>query len=262
MAPDDEPLRIGRFARLCGVPASALRYYHAQGVLVPASIDPSTGYRLYDRSQLETALLVRDLRAAGVGVRAIASVASGTADPLVVIDRERDRLEAEIRANSNAIVLLETVRTRLRSSSEHACTIRTRARHAVAAVTGAIPRQEPAPALRRLVADLRRRLRPHGLLGNASFGALFPDGFEVEPIPTAVFASIAHPVPSRRFATELPAGRYAVTTHVGNHAVEPAYDSLRRYIADRRLEPAGAVIEEYAGSRDAPVTTISVAVAS
>lgn len=46
-------LSIGEFARYLGVSVRMLRHYDALGLLVPASVDPSTGYRRYSASQLE-----------------------------------------------------------------------------------------------------------------------------------------------------------------------------------------------------------------
>jgi DNA-binding transcriptional MerR regulator len=43
---------IGSFARLVGVSVKALRYYAAKGLIVPAAVDPRTGYRYYTADQL------------------------------------------------------------------------------------------------------------------------------------------------------------------------------------------------------------------
>ena len=40
-------LRIGEMARASGLTVSALRFYDGAGVLVPAAVDPATGYRTY-----------------------------------------------------------------------------------------------------------------------------------------------------------------------------------------------------------------------
>src|SRR4051794_13601239 len=55
-------LSIGRFSRLTGLTAKALRHYDAEGVFVPTFVDPASGYRYYDASQIPTAKLIRRLR--------------------------------------------------------------------------------------------------------------------------------------------------------------------------------------------------------
>ncbi len=45
-------LKIGDFSKLSLVSVKALRYYDERGLLKPARVDPSTGYRFYAASQL------------------------------------------------------------------------------------------------------------------------------------------------------------------------------------------------------------------
>jgi len=47
-------LRIGKFPRLSGLSADTLYHYEDLRILVPASVDPSTGYRAYEAAQLLT----------------------------------------------------------------------------------------------------------------------------------------------------------------------------------------------------------------
>jgi DNA-binding transcriptional MerR regulator len=49
---------IGEFSRITGLTVKTLRFYHEEGLLEPASIDPQTGYRHYDRSQIDTARVI------------------------------------------------------------------------------------------------------------------------------------------------------------------------------------------------------------
>ncbi|MFE7134118.1 protein phosphatase 2C domain-containing protein [Streptomyces sp. NPDC057638] len=55
-------LTIGAFARASRLSAKALRRYDELGLLRPASVDPYTGYRYYDETQLDQARLVAWLR--------------------------------------------------------------------------------------------------------------------------------------------------------------------------------------------------------
>ncbi len=61
-------LPIGQFAQASGLTVIALRHYDATGVLPPATVDPSSGYRYYEREQVPTAQLVRLLRQVDVPV--------------------------------------------------------------------------------------------------------------------------------------------------------------------------------------------------
>ncbi|MEU0392609.1 MerR family transcriptional regulator [Streptomyces sp. NPDC006208] len=55
-------LTIGAFAHASRLSAKALRRYDELGLLPPARVDPFTGYRYYDETQLERARLVAWLR--------------------------------------------------------------------------------------------------------------------------------------------------------------------------------------------------------
>ncbi|MBT2452822.1 MerR family transcriptional regulator [Streptomyces sp. ISL-43] len=68
---------IGEMARASGLSVSALRFYDGAGVLVPAWVDPVTGYRWYGPEQLEEAGLLARLRRAGMPLADIRLVLAG-----------------------------------------------------------------------------------------------------------------------------------------------------------------------------------------
>ena len=61
-----ELMPIGGFARAARLSPKALRLYDELGLLPPAFVDPSSGYRFYDPAQLERARLVAWLRRLGM----------------------------------------------------------------------------------------------------------------------------------------------------------------------------------------------------
>ncbi|MFI9805412.1 MerR family transcriptional regulator [Streptomyces sp. NPDC052301] len=68
---------IGEMARESGLGVSALRFYDRTGVLVPARVDPVSGYRWYDPAQLEEARLLARLRRAGMPLADVRLVLAG-----------------------------------------------------------------------------------------------------------------------------------------------------------------------------------------
>src|SRR5205085_12481686 len=54
---------IGQFSLLTRLTVRALRLYDRLGILVPAHVDPDSGYRYYTPEQAETGLRIRQLRA-------------------------------------------------------------------------------------------------------------------------------------------------------------------------------------------------------
>lgn len=58
-------LRIGDFSRLCGVSVRSLKHYEALGLLYPAYVDSSNGYRYYSSLQLISVSKIRMLQDMG-----------------------------------------------------------------------------------------------------------------------------------------------------------------------------------------------------
>jgi len=87
---------IGEVARASGLSVSALRFYDGAGVLVPAEVDPATGYRRYTEPQVRAARLIAGLRRVGMPVAEIARTVRDLDDPAAVrrrLDDHRRRLE-------------------------------------------------------------------------------------------------------------------------------------------------------------------------
>jgi DNA-binding transcriptional MerR regulator len=87
---------IGEVARASGLSVSALRFYDGAGVLVPAEVDPATGYRRYADEQVRAARLIAGLRRVGMPVSEIARAVLDLGDPAAVrrrLDQHRRRLE-------------------------------------------------------------------------------------------------------------------------------------------------------------------------
>jgi serine/threonine protein phosphatase PrpC len=70
-----ERMTIGDFAREAGLTPKALRLYDDMGLLVPADVDPTSGYRYYGADQLDRARLVSRLRLIGMPLARIRVVA-------------------------------------------------------------------------------------------------------------------------------------------------------------------------------------------
>jgi DNA-binding transcriptional MerR regulator len=72
----DDLLSIGAFSRASSISVRTLRNYHESGLLVPASVDPGSGYRSYTVDQLADALVIVRLRALDLPLPAVHRVLS------------------------------------------------------------------------------------------------------------------------------------------------------------------------------------------
>jgi DNA-binding transcriptional MerR regulator len=100
-------LAIGEIARRSGLSVSAVRFYGDRGLLPPADVDPASGYRSYDESQVDDAALIRDLRRLGIGLVAVgAYVTAAPAERRALVDdhvRELERRLWDARAVARAL---------------------------------------------------------------------------------------------------------------------------------------------------------------
>ncbi|ANW19353.1 MerR family transcriptional regulator [Streptomyces clavuligerus] len=103
-------LTIGAFARVTRLSAKALRHYDELGLLRPARVDPFTGYRFYDESQVERARLVVWLRRIGMPLAGVHEICElyGT-EPAAAAKAVRaywSRVEAETAARRDLALFL------------------------------------------------------------------------------------------------------------------------------------------------------------
>ena len=70
-------LAIGMFSRASSISIKALRAYHEAGILVPARVDPDSGYRIYAADQLADAAIVARLRALDVPLAQVKEILHG-----------------------------------------------------------------------------------------------------------------------------------------------------------------------------------------
>ena len=144
----DNLLTIGRFARATGLSVDTLRHWDAEGLVVPAEVDPATGYRRYRPDQAAQARAVaalRDLELSIPAVRALldADDAGVRAD---ILRTERTRLEARTARLQRALHRLSVLATTA-AAVETAATPSPVATPATAHKEIRVPTPPPPPAL-------------------------------------------------------------------------------------------------------------------
>ncbi|WP_215452930.1 MerR family transcriptional regulator [Streptomyces sp. ATCC 21386] len=137
---------IGEMARDSGLGVSALRFYDRAGVLVPAWVDPVSGYRWYAPEQLEEARLLGRLRRAGMPLADIRLVLAGWggADAELV----RGLLQAHLRRLESGLSDARREFSALRALLDHRETASMTSLHTTtAAARFSVPAPEMAAAL-------------------------------------------------------------------------------------------------------------------
>ncbi len=104
-----ELITIGRFSLLTGLSITTLRHYDDIGLLMPADVDPTTGYRRYRIDQADRAHRIRMLRSVELSPDDIAAVLEGeTAAARQVMERHRASLHQRGRHIDELVSQLDT----------------------------------------------------------------------------------------------------------------------------------------------------------
>jgi DNA-binding transcriptional MerR regulator len=94
-------LQIGEYARATWLTEKALRLYGQRGLLEPATVDPRSGYRIYDEAQVEEGRLVALLRRFDMPLALVAEVLAAQpaqrAELIAQFQRRRDAEHARTR---------------------------------------------------------------------------------------------------------------------------------------------------------------------
>lgn len=244
-------MTIGEFSQATRLSAKALRFYHREGLLAPAAIDPDNGYRLYAPEQIVDAQVIRRLRELEVpvdGVRAILRT-TDVESRAALIASHLHRLEARLEATRAAVGALRTllepptpVPIEHRSIPEaHALVIR--------ATIDLADLGDWYGAARAELQDLTERpgIRPAGPRGGLWATELFLDERGEAALFQPLHSFDGLPTSTGRAVAEiLPAAELAVAVHRGPDAtVGHTYGALGAYVAEHEFGLAGPVRETY-----------------
>jgi DNA-binding transcriptional MerR regulator len=97
---------IGEFSKITGLTVKTLRFYHEKGLLVPAAIDPATGYRSYDGRNVERARVIVALRELEFPLEQVAQIMAECAeddDLLAFLERQKQSLGERIAQLGGAV---------------------------------------------------------------------------------------------------------------------------------------------------------------
>ncbi|MDO5501202.1 MAG: MerR family transcriptional regulator, partial [Propionibacteriaceae bacterium] len=134
-------MTIGQFSSLSRLSVRMLRHYDANGVLVPADIDGSTGYRRYAAHQLADAADIRTLRDIGFGVSAIGALLAARGTPAWdnALRLQSDTLAGELRAAQARLSLIHRLLAKGETSMSITINRTTVPAMRVAALRGTVP---------------------------------------------------------------------------------------------------------------------------
>ena len=103
-------LKIGEFARACGVSTQTIRYYDTEGILSADYIDPESGYRYYAPEKLETFRRIQTYKEAGFSLEEIKLLLSGDIKSRdAMMEAKRQEIQRELRLTEFKLARLESM---------------------------------------------------------------------------------------------------------------------------------------------------------
>jgi DNA-binding transcriptional MerR regulator len=249
-APVATRLSIGEFSHLTHLSVRTLRRCHDAELLLPATVDDTTGYRYYSADQLPTAQVIHRLRELDVplaDVRRIldsadhASRSELVAGHLRHLESQLDRTRAAIRS-LRRLLAPEPAPVDVELRMVESMT--------VAAVEGDVDLADVQGWYAGAMAEIDATLgKPVGTPGGVYDNALFELGRGHLLVHRP---SIDPPSRGRVHPVELPAVELALATHVGEHDdIDVTYGELGMWVVSNALAVAGPIRETYlVGPRD------------
>jgi DNA-binding transcriptional MerR regulator len=245
-------MTIGDFSRATRLSAKALRFYHQAGLLEPASVDPSNGYRLYDIDQIADAQVVRQLRSLAVPVDTIRDILAApdisTRNGLIAAHLER--LEAQLDATRAAVTSLRGLLAEppARLLVEH----RSVPAMPVLAIRQTIDLSDLGEWYTSALSELATCASLPGRQAVGPYGGVWDtELFLSERGEATVFSPVASlddvgQLSGRVRAVLLPAVELAVTVHRGPDAtIAQSYGALGAYVTEHELGIDGPIRETY-----------------
>ena len=239
--------KIGMFAAMNHVTVKALRFYEEQGLLMPAQIQPDTGYRYYTLSQMADLHRITALKKAGFTLEEIAKISLG-ADEQAVLLKKKSELLAEIAELTRKLSELDRFIAGDAERLSAPVLIKTVPASTVAYMSVTLDSYD----------SLFERMPEMGaLMEKAGCVCALPEYcFTCYPEPClkdeGITAEICEAVTEAKCGTgklrfkTLPEISVACIFHRGSYATLPeSYERLLRYIEDNGYEIAGEVRESY-----------------
>jgi DNA-binding transcriptional MerR regulator len=159
-------LRAGEFGAAARLSPKALRLYAESGLLVPASVDPATGYRCYSPDQLPRARLIARLRELGLPLARIGFLADLTPQARELELRGWLRTQRTLLDNRAAVV--EAVRWSVDSELTDAVALREVPATKVLCRSRRIDSAALPDLIRTAELDIREHVRACGLPGDGT----------------------------------------------------------------------------------------------
>jgi DNA-binding transcriptional MerR regulator len=241
---------IGRFSKMTRLSVKALRLYDEIGLLRPAWVDESSGYRYYEPGQANRAEAIRILRTVDMPLDEIGEVLDieDPSDAKTALKRHHDRLMVRLADQRRMLEYLETIIDR-EKVMPYDIAVEQVLERTVAALRKAT---NLGTITDDIGAGFEALMRFMGVAGTQPVGAPFIVYWDIIDEETNGDIELCVPVTPGLASSEaievemLPAEPVAWTIHHGPYQeISPAYHTLTGWISDHGHEMTGPPREIY-----------------
>ena len=263
MTEDEDLLPIGMFSRASSLSIKTLRAYHEGGILVPARVDPWSGYRSYTVDQLADAAVVVRLRALDLPLEQVREVLRAR-DPEVtrrILLEHRIGMEARLAATERIVAELQAGSAPTTHTPVH---VRTESATDTVRLVAEVRDTDLWAFLEEAYDRLAAALRAVGATPSGPPGALYPPEIAEEGVehveaylPVAAPLALPRGVGAGGSAVglgEVPGGAVAVLVHAGDYdTIGDTYRTLGAWVARHARHAGDRVRERYVVGASDPV---------
>ena len=246
-------LTIGEFSKMTYLSVKALRHYHDVGLLEPAGIDPSSGYRHYGTDQVPTAQAIRRFRDLDMPidqVRAVLEAPDLATRNRAILDH-LDAMQQQLERTQHTVASLQQLLSP--AGAPRSVSYRTLPATAALAIREVVGFEDAGPWCEAAYSELHGALAAAGIETAGADAALYYDEFFEEGrgdvvayVPLAVDVSALAVGAGRTAVLELPATRVAVMVHDGPFDdLDQTYGALGTVVAELGLSAGGPIRELY-----------------
>ncbi|WP_326645980.1 MerR family transcriptional regulator [Streptosporangium sp. NBC_01755] len=241
---------IGTFSTMTRLSVKALRRYDELGLLRPAKVDASSGYRYYALSQAGRAESIRRLRALDMPIEEIKRVlAASPADVSGLLAEHRRRLRVERDRHDHMLAVITRLINGEESLMHYAITVEALPTQTVASVRCHTDLAGISATIAEGFGTLMGVLTEAGRHPAGSPFLVFHDVIDADndgdiDVCIPIESPVAAPPPVQ--VGQMAAATAAVTTHRGRYdEIASAYHALTTWIAEHGHEIAGPPRETY-----------------
>jgi DNA-binding transcriptional MerR regulator len=240
---------IGDFSRMTHLSVKALRFYHDQGLLEPARIDPDSGYRFYEPAQVPVAQVIRRFRDLDMPLDQVKAVLQAPD-----LETRTKEIISHLTAMETRLAEMQMSVASLRAllegpSAGPAVEFRSIPATPVLAVRAMVTAEEAWTWGIGAFEEIYGRIAQADLSPAGPGGALFPaDFFELEKAELTAFVPVSEvpPADGRVQVLTIPAMEAAVMVHSGPLGdIDQTYGRLGTVVAERAIGVEGPIREYY-----------------